>query len=42
MSDANWVIRDNDVASYYPSLILNSGEGRRPWGPTFLQEYEGH
>lgn len=41
VSDANWVIRDNDVASYYPSLILNSGEWPPALGPTFLQEYEG-
>lgn len=39
-SDENWVLRDNDVASYYPSLILNSGEWPPALGQTFLQEYE--
>jgi hypothetical protein len=32
---------DNDVASYYPSLILNSGEWPPALGQTFLIEYEG-
>lgn len=39
-SDENWVLRDNDVVSYYPSLILNSGEWPPALGQTFLQEYE--
>ena len=38
-SDAQYVIRDNDVASYYPSLILISGEWPPALGQTFLQEY---
>lgn len=38
-SDANYVLRDNDVASYYPSLILNSGEWPKALGQTFLTEY---
>lgn len=38
-SDEQWVIRDNDVASYYPSLILNSGEWPPALGETFLREY---
>lgn len=40
-SDANWTIRDNDVAAYYPSLILNSGKWPESMGPTFLSEYGG-
>lgn len=40
-ADDYWAIRDNDVASYYPSLILNSGEWPPALGQTFLQEYEG-
>ena len=39
-SDAENVLRDNDVASYYPSLILNSGEWPPALGQTFLREYE--
>lgn len=39
-SDDYWVIRDNDVASYYPSLILNSGEWPPALGQSFLREYE--
>jgi hypothetical protein len=38
-SDDNWALFDNDVASYYPSLILNSGEWPQALGPTFLSEY---
>ena len=34
------VLRDNDVASYYPQLILNSGEWPPALGQAFLQEYE--
>ncbi len=33
------VIRMPDVASYYPNLILNSGEWPPAMGPTFLVEY---
>lgn len=39
-SDENFIIRDNDVASYYPRLILNSGEWPSALGQAFLQEYE--
>jgi len=39
-SDDHHVILDNDVASYYPSLILNSGEFPAALGPAFRQEYE--
>lgn len=38
-SDENTVLRDADVASYYPNLILNSGKCPAALGPTFLQEY---
>lgn len=40
-SDEYWTLRDNDVASYYPSLILNSGAWPEAMGQTFLQEYGG-
>jgi hypothetical protein len=33
------VLKDVDVASYYPSLILNSGKWPAALGPAFLQEY---
>lgn len=38
-SDAQYVIRDNDVASYYPSLILNSGRVPEALGFAFAVEY---
>lgn len=38
-SDAENVLRDIDVASYYPSLILNSGKYPLALGPTFRTEY---
>ena len=38
-SDENAVLRDSDVASYYPSLILNSGKYPKALGPAFLHEY---
>lgn len=38
-SDDQFVLRDNDVASYYPTLILNSGEWPAALGETFLREY---
>lgn len=38
-SDEHVVLRDNDVASYYPTLILNSGEWPAALGETFLREY---
>ena len=34
-----WVIRDCDVASYYPNLILNSGKYPKALGPMFLEVY---
>jgi hypothetical protein len=40
VADDVWSLRDNDVASYYPSLILNSGEWPKALGPLFLKEYE--
>ena len=39
-SDAAGQLRDHDVASYYPRLILNSGEWPPALGQAFLQEYE--
>ena len=39
-TDDQHVLRDNDVASYYPMLILNSGEWPPALGQAFLQEYE--
>lgn len=33
------VLRDLDVASYYPSLILNSGKWPAALGPAFLREF---
>lgn len=38
-SNDTHVLRDSDVASYYPSLILNSGTWPSALGITFLQEY---
>lgn len=38
-ANAETVLRDADVASYYPSLILNSGKFPLALGPAFLQEY---
>lgn len=38
-ADETTVLRDADVASYYPSLILNSGKWPAALGPAFLQEY---
>lgn len=38
-SDAGMQLRAPDVASYYPSLILNSGEYPPALGPAFRQEY---
>lgn len=39
VSDEHNVLLDNDVASYYPSLILNSGEYPPAMGEAFRQEY---
>lgn len=38
-SDEVYILRDADVASYYPSLILKSGAWPSALGPAFLQEY---
>jgi hypothetical protein len=38
-SDEANVIRDNDVASYYPNLILNSGKFPPALGPTMPKVY---
>lgn len=38
-ADDYYALRDNDVASYYPSLILNSGAWPQALGQAFLQEY---
>jgi len=39
-SDDDYVLRDNDVASYYPRLILNSGKYPPALGEAFRHEYE--
>lgn len=39
LSDDVTVLRDIDVAAYYPSLILNSGAWPPALGETFLKEY---
>lgn len=39
VSDENTVIQDRDVASYYPSLILNSGKYPPALGETFAKIY---
>jgi len=36
----DYILIDNDVASYYPSLILNSGKWPDALGCTFLNEYK--
>lgn len=38
-SDERMQLRAPDVASYYPSLMLNSGEYPPALGPTFLSEF---
>lgn len=38
-SDASMQLRAPDVASYYPSLMVNSGEFPPALGPTFLSEF---
>jgi hypothetical protein len=40
VADDEYAILDIDVASYYPSLMLNSGAWPTAMGPTFLKEYE--
>lgn len=39
ISDETYVIRMPDVASYYPNLMLNSGEWPPALGPQFLEEF---
>jgi len=39
VSDENHIVRMPDVASYYPSLIINSGEWPAALGQRFLHEY---
>jgi len=39
VSDEHTILIDNDVAAYYPSLILNSGAWPPALGETFLKEY---
>lgn len=38
-SNEDFIIRDNDVASYYPNLILNSGKYPTALGPVFADVY---
>lgn len=38
-TDENYILKDLDVASYYPSLIINSGEWPKALGRVFLHEY---
>lgn len=38
-AEGGMVLRDRDVASYYPSLILNSGRWPAALGQAFLREY---
>ncbi|MGI4260822.1 hypothetical protein ACR2VJ_27395, partial [Klebsiella pneumoniae] len=40
-AEGGMVIRDRDVASYYPSLILNSGRWPAALGEMFLTQYGG-
>lgn len=39
-SDETYVLRDNDVARYYPQLILNSGKFPIALGEAFRQEFQ--
>ena len=39
LSTDTHVLRDNDVASYYPSLMINSGEFPPALGPMFLEVF---
>jgi hypothetical protein len=39
IADENTVLRDSDVAAYYPSLILNSGKYPKALGETFIDVY---
>jgi hypothetical protein len=38
-SDANYQIRMPDVASYYPTLMINSGAWPAALGPAFIREF---
>lgn len=38
-SDDNYILRDSDVASYYPSLMINSGEVPTALGRAFIGEF---
>lgn len=40
-ADADTVLRDADVASYYPTLIINSGKFPKALGPAMLTVYGG-
>jgi len=40
ISDENYQIRMPDVASYYPNLIVNSGEWPASLGESFIDEYK--
>ena len=40
-SDGNHFLRDYDVASYYPAIILGSGLYPKACGPAFLDVYRG-
>lgn len=39
-SNEEWVIRDCDVRSYYPNLILNSGKYPAALGPVYREVYQ--
>jgi hypothetical protein len=41
MADDQTALLDVDVASYYPSLMLNAGAYPQALGPQFLREYQG-
>ena len=40
VSDDNYVLRDHDVASFYPAIILNFGFFPKQFGETFLTTFE--
>lgn len=41
IADDETVLQDNDVSSYYPSIILNQGLYPKHLGPVFLKVYKG-
>lgn len=41
VSDADWLVIDRDVASYYPAIIINTGLYPRHLGQAFLEVYRG-